>query len=378
MLDKRLLKKIDLFYKLAKMTVLPSSNYVLPGSSIFYSDEGESPIVEGIISTEESIPNLDPIRPGFRKDLSPIEEYRSYFSGTDIPYHVIFTNNKFDTYPSKGVDGPTPINDFKNILQVFLEKYSIFGSGESELPPSFPMTLPQAYEEAKYLLDNWDKLFSNAENSITILANEYESSDFKNPEAIDHDLGHKISQEVINNYNYSLFDNSLKTELFDAANKEFVAKRMIGESESINSSEKDISLNQLFNLLYKKTDYLNILLFTTIYNNDLLPKSISSTNIPKSDFSDLIADLLPYFRVKGGLSKILDASSPIDLYYKNNEFKSSPFFIIESSYKITPKPGFEDIPETKKVMKKILSDFDQKFVEKLNKLKGKIINLWDD
>ncbi len=343
MLDKRLLRKIDFYYKIAKLTVSPSY-FTKDTRPIHYSDEGKAPTVEGISSTTQEIPLS-----GGRPSLSSIEDYRGYFSVTKIPYHIIFVNDIF------GVT-ETTIGDFQKIVK--------------------NKVLEDASEEARFLLNNWDKLFSNAENSITILANEFSFQDARDPLAIDHDIGHRLLDSD------STFSLDFFQKTLDAINQDYLIQEFNFDHQN-NEISKVRDLDQLE---INDREVIFTILLSTFMTNNLLPNSISAKNISKSSLDDLIPDLIPYVR-RGTLSSLIDKLSHIDLYFSNkpkritttidslvshlsNLNRDTKFF------KISPK-NFGNIPNLKKVFTEFAKEYDTLLASKLESLKGHVISLWN-
>ena len=342
-------------HSLARATIVNPDYIGQHGAPILFCDEEHSQ--QGTDSSDRPIPDQSG---GKRLPLSPIRHYQQYFKPRDvdgplgIPYHIIFTKHRLD------VETMITPEQFKEILEHILHHED----------PKHP-----AFSQAAHLYEHFDEIFRNASGSINIIANEYEETDFRNPEAIDHDIGHKIINHITHDFSRSGFWG----HVFKAVNEEFHA---IASDANEADNKAALPLKDVIKSPYDIRQFLETLLSTTLFSNPLLPESISAINISNLDASDLIPDIMPFFRATNGdLSQLIGSAKPIPIYWNNKYFDIRPPREKTPEqksiyYKIVPKPGKERIPKTLEVLGETLDRIGTLITKALNEMKGKIISLW--
>lgn len=323
---------------------------------IHYSDEEDKPVLEGISSTEEKIPSIHS-----EIELSPIKEYASYFSVTDIPYHIIFLKSTF------GLSTVNSIDAFKKALEI----KSNSGIGFDK-------------KEAQYLLKNWDKFFSNMQDRITILARVLNADDKMFPAAVDHDLAHAVIEQEITNKNFEKFLD------FNFLNSSIFVKNL--ENNQVFSLE-DLNLESTV-----KDRLLQIITIMFLFGNNVIPNSLGSNLLSKplssnqDGVNDVYIDLITMYRSQGKLTNlnlninklylllVYNESFPIEnqFHYFSISDKKINFSNSENEksfhYELTINP--DALPKIKRLISNYFSTIDNILKQEMSKLKGKVIVYW--
>lgn len=317
--------QVDAFYLLIKKAV-PLDEIVFTPYSDYYS------------------PN-DPLFTSPRKskkgemDLPSIEEFKSHFQNTNVKYRIIYSSDTFGL--TSGF--PISIDRYKSMLHNAIDGKLKKYSGE-------------AMEDAKYLLDNADKIFNP--EAINVIANKYDSNDLTGPKGIDHDLGHAI----LDQYEFDFKSR----EIINAIQKDykFVATHHFG-------TEFNVDFDNLSERLKERIAF--VLLTTIIAVNNPIAGSISEMNLKNKELNDFLSDLMIMYNLKGENLKDIKLSG-ITIY--SNSFFS--IFGLEPSETLSVKiePKNLDITNTKKELNELFDKLEKDIKKKLGVFIGKVICLW--
>lgn len=274
-------------------------------------------------------------------DLPPIQEFKSHFQNTNIKYRIIYSSETFGL--TSGY--PLSIERYKGMLQAVTEsRYKKYSN--------------QVMEEAEYLLKHVDTIFNP--EAINIIANKYDSNDLTGPKGIDHDLGHAILDQ---------YEIDFKTEdMIKAIQKDY---KIIADGSFGVEIETDFDT---FTPNIRAQERASFALLTTIIAiNNLIPGSISETNIKNKDLSDLFSDLMITYNLQGQSLKNINLNG-ITLYSNNllNKFSLEPSQEINVRF----EPKNLNIPNIKKELNELFIRLEKAIKIKLGSFVGKVISLW--